>query len=94
MILLGSVLLTLGGLLLLLLSLLIHDRLHGWPGSFCPEQNHTTKPNCMLSVYHWTTMVLTETHKETERALCSGTPTVALLFVRQQCYLSPCCLCI
>ncbi len=22
-------------------------------GSFCPEQNHTAKPNCMLSVYHF-----------------------------------------
>ncbi len=42
-----------GGLLLLLLSLLIHDRLHGWAGSFCPEQNHTAKPNFMLSIYHF-----------------------------------------
>ncbi len=41
------------GLLLLLLSLLIHDRLHGWAGSFCPEQNHTAKPNFMLSIYHF-----------------------------------------
>ncbi len=31
----------------------IHDRLHGYAGSFCPEQNHTAKLNCMLSVYHF-----------------------------------------
>ncbi len=37
----------------MLLSLLIHDRLHGWTGSFCPEQNHTAKPNFMLSIYHF-----------------------------------------
>ncbi len=39
--------------LLLLLSLLIHDRLHGWAGSFCPEKNHTAKLNFMLSVNHF-----------------------------------------
>ncbi|MGL6081166.1 MAG: hypothetical protein ACRC4N_01420, partial [Gammaproteobacteria bacterium] len=43
----------LGGLLLLLLSLLIHDGLYGWAGSFCTEQNHTAKPNFMLSIYHF-----------------------------------------
>ncbi len=42
-----------GGLLLLLLSLLIHDGLYGWAGSFCTEQNHTAKPNFMLSIYHF-----------------------------------------
>jgi len=28
----------------------IHARLHGCAGSSCPEQNHTTNPNCMLIV--------------------------------------------
>ncbi len=42
-----------GEVLLLLLSLLIHDGLYGWAGSFCTEQNHTAKPNFMLSIYHF-----------------------------------------
>ncbi len=37
---------TTGGLFLL--SLLL-SRLHGCAGSSCPDQNHTTNPNCMLS---------------------------------------------
>ncbi len=41
------------GELLLLLSLLIHDRLHGWAGRFCTEQNHTAKPNFMLNIYYF-----------------------------------------
>ncbi len=41
------------GLLSLLLSLLIHDGLYGWAGSFCTEQNHTAKPKFMLSIYHF-----------------------------------------
>ncbi len=35
----------------LLISVLLN--LHGWAGRFCPEQNHTARPNFMLSVYHW-----------------------------------------
>ncbi len=34
------------------LPALIHARLHGCAGSFCPEQNHTANPNGMLIVNH------------------------------------------
>ncbi len=57
--------------LLLLLSLVIHERLHGCAGSFCPEQNHTTKQNCMLRVYILMMVVLTE-------IICSNKYTVHL----------------
>ncbi len=33
--------------------LLIYDRLQGWAESFCTEQNHTSIPNFMLSIYHF-----------------------------------------
>ncbi len=57
---LGSVLLTLGGLLLLLLSLLIHDRLHGQAGSLWPRTETYRQTKLYAKCLSLTIVVLAE----------------------------------